>query len=205
MTLAVSTIQKFTCNPYLLFLDRCQTPVELNRRLLKEQGLDGKAVAMDLLEAKFEKFDLILAHSILLYFDPKDIGSVFAKWASLLKPGGRILISNIVGDESGDRMGENETSQVERSIELVLQTALSLGFTEDEIVRIRTSCEKSFSKKFTDFPLVTLNEIRLAMQEARLSVNTLNTYDRSQLSQRGPFTQGLSYGGQRIEICGIKL
>jgi SAM-dependent methyltransferase len=76
-------------------LDRCQTPLLLNRWYARRHGFDAETVCSDVLTFQADsKFDLILASSFFGYFDPASRQQLFNNYARWLRPGGRLVFTN---------------------------------------------------------------------------------------------------------------
>jgi SAM-dependent methyltransferase len=76
-------------------LDRCQTPLLLNRWYARRHGFDAETVCSDVLTFQAnEKFALILASSFFGYFDPAARQQLFCNYARWLQPGGRLIFTN---------------------------------------------------------------------------------------------------------------
>ncbi len=85
--------------PAVTLIDRCETPVRLNRWFAKRQGLAIEASRVDILDyAGDTPFDILCTHCFLGFFPPEARPGLFAKWFSLLRPGGCVITVNPVRD-----------------------------------------------------------------------------------------------------------
>lgn len=85
--------------PAVTLIDRCPTPVRLNAWLAERCGLPLAATVADIHEFKSaEPFDVICTHCFLGWFMPEERPRLFAKWFSLLRPGGYVVTVNPVRD-----------------------------------------------------------------------------------------------------------
>ena len=81
--------------PSITLIDRCETPVRLNRWFAERQGLSIETSVASILDYETEqKFDVICTHCFLGWFTPAELPRLFAKWSALLRPGGRVLTVN---------------------------------------------------------------------------------------------------------------
>jgi SAM-dependent methyltransferase len=89
---------------------RCQVlhlcdGAELVRKRLKEKfGLLGNVVVMSpeqLGDITASSLDLIVVNSVLQYLSRADLGSLLATWKGLLKPGGQLLIADVIPHDVG--------------------------------------------------------------------------------------------------------
>jgi SAM-dependent methyltransferase len=94
--------------PSFVFADRCETTVMQNRLLARSLGLRLEAGAADIREFECAPVDAVLAHSFLIYFDAEGQDAVIRNWSRLLKPGGRVLMSNRLADPSVERTTERD-------------------------------------------------------------------------------------------------
>ncbi len=79
----------------LRILDRCQTPLDLSRRIFNSSASGISTSAADILNWKTAaRYDVITTHSLLGQFAPRLRSALFSKWFSLLRPGGRIVTVN---------------------------------------------------------------------------------------------------------------
>ena len=102
--------------PEIVFLDRCQTPVEQNRALAKQLGINCEFICEDIRTLNCAPVDAICTHSFLFFFDRVGRCELFRSWARNLKPGGLVITSNRIGvtaQDSSAAMSEQErTSRV---------------------------------------------------------------------------------------------
>jgi len=91
----------------LTVTDRCESPLALSRWSAAHAGVLVSTQRADILDFAAElPFDVIVTNSFLSYFRPDERPRLFARWASLLRPGGKLLFTNrlrpaAVGAQSG--------------------------------------------------------------------------------------------------------
>lgn len=204
LALAMSAFIGSAINPYVIFVDRCKTPVLLNQELIDRNTVSGCAIASNIFDIDIDAVDVIVAHSFLLYIEKQNVQNLFGKWASLLKPGGKLLLSNMVGAVRGQDMSVTEAQLARQEIQRIVKAATNLGFGDEDLKSIKESCARIFSKKLTDHPLLTIDQIKQALKVANFELLVLSQHDRSQLNQRGPLSQAMNYSGLRVEICAVK-
>ena len=86
----------------LTVVDRCETPLALARWSAQRLGASVTTRRSDVLAFdSVAAFDLVLTNSFLGAFEPAKRSQLFARWASLLRPGGKILFSNRLRPGSG--------------------------------------------------------------------------------------------------------
>src|SRR5690242_4740998 len=86
----------------LTVVDLCETPLALARWSAREHGADVTTHRSDILGFdRAAEFDLVMTNSFLGEFDAAARTQLFARWAALLRPGGKILFSNRLRPGSG--------------------------------------------------------------------------------------------------------
>jgi hypothetical protein len=76
-------------------LDRCATPLELNRWYARRQGIRIATKRIDILDYRpRRRFDVICTHSFLGQFPPRRRARLIAHWYAMLEPGGLVLTIN---------------------------------------------------------------------------------------------------------------
>lgn len=76
-------------------IDRCKTPLLLNRWLAAERGAAVETRQGELLRADLGgPYDLAISHSLFYWFTPAERPLLAARWFAALRPGGRVLLSN---------------------------------------------------------------------------------------------------------------
>lgn len=81
--------------PRLTVVDRCETPLALCRWFAERAGLAIETRAVNILEFEDPQgFDAIVTHSFFGNFPPELRPALAARWAALLRPGGRFLTIN---------------------------------------------------------------------------------------------------------------
>lgn len=81
--------------PAITVLDICPTPLKLNAWYAQKLGQPIETVCSDLLgHHPLDGYDLIVTSSFLGYFSPHARPRLFATYAAMLRPGGRLVFSN---------------------------------------------------------------------------------------------------------------
>lgn len=83
--------------PDVTVVDRCETPLALNRWYAELAGLQLATSHGDIRQyANASGFDAICTHSLLGRFSPEERPALFQKWHELLRPGGTVVTVNAV-------------------------------------------------------------------------------------------------------------
>jgi SAM-dependent methyltransferase len=79
----------------LTAVDQCESPLALSRWSAARAGVGLASHCGDILEFTADApFDVIVANGFLSYFEPTNFPRLFARWAALLRPGGKLLLTN---------------------------------------------------------------------------------------------------------------
>ena len=146
--------------PELTLIDICETPLALSRWSAEQVGGAVATQRTDILDYAVDvPFDVVMSNSFLSYFEPAVRPRLFARWASLLRPGGKLLLTNRL------RPGA---------------PAAPLGFTADQAqvfcAAVRREAERrqealgldpatmegwarEYTKRFKSFPLGSADEV----------------------------------------------
>jgi len=125
-------------------LDRCQTPLELNRAHALEVGIEIETIRADILGFESDqRFDLICTHSFMTFFSAADRQRLVACWKALLRPGGCVVTAQRVRPGEKEeltrfppaeirRLGAEAERQArcngESIVDAVIARALALGY-----------------------------------------------------------------------------
>lgn len=83
--------------PQITVMDRCATPLWLNRWYADREGLELVCVQHDALTFDAPgAFDLVVAHSFLSFVPESARPTLLARWAGMLSAGGVLLLSQVV-------------------------------------------------------------------------------------------------------------
>jgi len=73
-------------------VDRCETPLMLNRWYAARAGASIATARADILELReAQAYDAICTHSFLVLFSPEQRRALLARWRGLLRPGGKVV------------------------------------------------------------------------------------------------------------------
>ncbi|GAB4356517.1 MAG: hypothetical protein Kow00114_07490 [Kiloniellaceae bacterium] len=147
--------------PSVTLIDRCATPVRLNRWFAERNGLALETEAVNLLDyATDRRFDLICTHCFIGYFTPAQRPALFAKWFALLRPGGRVVTVNPVrhtADHSLLRFSAEQAAAFEARALAALRDRPDILNGDAEELRCRV---RAFTANFASYPVRSINELR---------------------------------------------
>jgi SAM-dependent methyltransferase len=158
-------------------LDRCETPLALSRWSAAKAGFSVSTKRADILEfGPGSSYDVITTTSFLGYFDPAARRRLFARWASLLRPGGKLVFTNrlrpntAAGTRSGFAPHDAEAlatavrSQAER-----YRNPLGLEPAALE------SWAREYAARMTSFPLRSVDEVVALLDHAGFVGDQIDT------------------------------
>jgi 2-polyprenyl-3-methyl-5-hydroxy-6-metoxy-1,4-benzoquinol methylase len=119
--------------PKVTVLDRCETPLQLNRWYAERAGIAIETRCLDVLACEESgQFDGIFTHAFLGRFPPAQRAVLFTKWRQLLRPGGAVATVTPVrpGDEQVagfDARGAEALRETVRGIATAWRGALDVA------------------------------------------------------------------------------
>lgn len=121
--------RRIGCDPDITFVDRCATPVALNRWTARKLGASLTSAVAPLVDFRAEEpFDVICCHNLLIFVDPAQRADLLSHWSTMLRPGGRLLmISNIRPDPVRDRE-EHARQRAERLKQRIFESHIHAAF-----------------------------------------------------------------------------
>ena len=103
-------------NVKVTVLDRCATPLKLNKWYGAKAGVDVTTVRANILDYSPETaFDVVCAHSFLCFFSPAGRQKLLKTWWDCLAPGGIVLTAQRVRQDDNTRLiryGQAEVDQL---------------------------------------------------------------------------------------------
>jgi len=144
--------------PQITVVDRCETPLLLNRWYAREAGVAVETGRSDILRwglgpgaGREGNFDVVCTHSFLGYFTDPQRAALMARWHALLRPGGRVVTINRVrpahrggfvgfGPEQAHAFGERVREEARRrsaSLDLDADTLAGAALLYTQRFRVR--------------------------------------------------------------------
>lgn len=144
----------------LTVLDRCETPLAVNRWYGERSGISITTYCSDVLSFDFpQPYDLVMTNSFLGYFDAPGRHSLFAAWRRALRPGGKLITTNRLRPGAGNSPVRFTTAQAHAFhalIESAVQTpSITAGLDPDTARR----WAHAYTANFYSYPIQTREEI----------------------------------------------
>jgi len=144
----------------LTVLDWCGTPLALCHWYAERSGRRVRTVRADILDPGLtESFDVVLANSFLGYFQPDQRPELFRRWAELLRPGGKAVLTNRVRATGGEGLigfGNDAARRFRAEIDARMQgQAEALGMDADVIA----DAAREYVRRFAVYPVSSHAEL----------------------------------------------
>lgn len=155
----------------LVVLDQCETPLHLNRWYAQHAALEVACHCTDALHFKSDQtFDLILTSSFLGYFTPAQRQQLFAVYARLLKPGGRLVFANRLRPGPQDVAVGFSLAEAQRFMARAQQSNAQLPpsqqWPQDELL----AAAQAYTGSFKSYPVNSLAAVAADLSTAGLQV-----------------------------------
>lgn len=156
-------------------VDMCATPLYMCRWYADRIHCEIATVASDIRSvAVTEPVDVVCTHAFLGYFSPADRGPLIAKWASLLRPGGRIVTVQRIrshADSAVVRFTPHEKAAFVTRIEGAARDNEGL----DDATRAWLSdAARNYAERFWTYPVASKDELSHLFEDAACVVDVLD-------------------------------
>ena len=159
----------------ITMVDRCETPLALTRWYGERCGVAFKTHRSDILDFPgSSQYDVVAANCFLSYFDSPGRARLLERWASLLRPGGRLILTNRVRPGEGHARVRFTRDQAQAFVERVraeaqrLRPALSLD--PDEMAGLG----RAYAEQFSSVPLRSTAELEALLGTAGFAIDYLD-------------------------------
>jgi SAM-dependent methyltransferase len=156
----------------LVVLDRCKTPMQLSRWYADRVGLPAQtvqSVQADILDFKpTVPFDLIVTSSFLGYFEPQQRARLFAQYAKLLAPAGRLVFANRLRELPEDQPIGFGASQTVAFLARAQQANAALA-PKDQIDEANLALAvNAYCKNFKSYPVASEQSLTASLVQGGL-------------------------------------
>ncbi len=169
----------------LTVLDRCETPLVLNRWYAEQVSHPVDVRTCDVLDYHSPRpFDVICTHSLVNHFPPASRPGLVAKWRQLLRPGGKLVTANKIRPGADEGPVTAKTERVELFREEMRRAAKSwpdlVGVTPEELAD-----HAAVLMRRQLYHMSSLKRLRSLLTDGGLAVERLETSsveERAQVS-----------------------
>jgi SAM-dependent methyltransferase len=128
LALVIEAYRERNIPPHVTVVDRCETPLMLNRWHAERAALEITTRRCDIFEyGESDPFDVLCTHSFFSEFPPEQRPAILMKWRQLLRPGGAAIFVNRVRPGSGPGAISVTPEQARAFGAAVLQQAQAMG------------------------------------------------------------------------------
>lgn len=161
--------------PAITVIDRCETPLMINRWYGKEEGATIETAAAALLDyTPAAPFDMVTTHCFLGYFSHTDRPQAIAKWRDCLRPGGKVVTVNVIRPGESPDIRRFTSEMIDAFAKRVRKAADACGgfpglLPEDLEDRART-----YAGNFWNYPVREEAEVRALFTDNGFSIDYLD-------------------------------
>lgn len=186
LAIILKSVKRINTSVEITLLDQCQTVLMQNQIFANHQHVTIKTIQKNILNFDEKKFDLILAHSFLNFFEPPKQVKLFKKWHSLLKINGQLLINN---KSVLDKIDRRKISQkiIKEKLKLIKRKIVSEELPE--------SISNSIAKFWSNQPL--RHQIAHDQLEKLILRNKFNVIDHYIIDQASKGPMANRYGSSQ--------
>lgn len=179
VAMLMQALLPFGIEPRFVLVDRCATTLMQQRLFLTIAKVSGEFVQGDAVTADAAPVDAVISHSFIPFVVPHRRPALFANWARVLRPGGRLLLSERLAPESGMLPSwPDPTERLHRRAALAQKLA-GAGLSDDDRAGFLQAADGLWdmtSKRHR----MGLADFQSTIAEAGLRTRTMNEADDSQ-------------------------
>jgi SAM-dependent methyltransferase len=153
-------------------IDLCETPIALTHWYAARTGARVTGQVSDIVAFETARpYDVVMTNSFLGYFDLPARTRLFDRWARLLRPGGKLVMTNRIRPGVGYEPVGFTADQARVFRDTVRREAERcrerFGFDPEEVAR----CADAYSARFRSVPVRSVTEVIELLREHRFSVD----------------------------------
>ena len=161
--------------PEVTVIDRCDTPLALNRWYAERRDAVLETSCCDVLEFECaQPFDAICTHAFFGRFSPSERVALLTKWRSLLRPGGAVVTATPIRPGNDAPMAGFAPDQIlafRAAVEELAQRAGDTVFPEP--CQLAQAAE-TYARRHQVHPVRSLEELRVQFEGAGFRLNDLS-------------------------------
>jgi SAM-dependent methyltransferase len=159
----------------LTVVDRCETPLRLTRWYAERQGWSVVTHRHDIVSYQSAAaFSVIVANSVLGYFEPGTRPALFAAWSRLLRPGGIIILTNRFRRGSPPGLVGFSPAQVDDFVAVTRLEAErwrpQFGFDPRQVA----VWARTYAERFQSHSISSVEEVELGLRAAGFALDHLD-------------------------------
>jgi hypothetical protein len=161
-------------SPTIVVVDICETPLRGCRWYAEQFGLKLECVRGNLLTSaslEGDAFDLIVTDEFLTVIKNDDKPVISARWRQLLRPGGRLVTTAMVGGRTTPELRERYSEKARRSWKENPGLVKALGMDEAELIH----CSARFAELHNRYMISDESELKSILQGFEYSLTPIVT------------------------------
>ena len=179
--------------PEITLVDRCRTVIEQNRLFVEASKSDAEFFVGSIHDFYAEPFDVIFAHSFMLFFPGDQLDALALTWRRLLKDDGIVLSTDFMTSSADPvQLSAMTQEEIEAKLAVVTKAAEDYGMDRSAIAELNR-CSQFVLKEMhliSQTPLLSLSELRNRMRSGGLEVLRTSSGANPRLTYS---TQGTNY------------
>ena len=168
----------------LYAVDICATPLAFMQAYAEQNGIELVTVHTDILEFETaEKFDVILTHAFMGYFDEAQRPLLVRKWRQLLSDKGKIVTIQRVRPASSLLPVSFTAQQSSRFVAAAVEAVNTMDAVDRPEVATVRKAATDFAKNFSIHPITSRSALESLFTEAGLTFQTLEYYSLDKIGE----------------------
>jgi SAM-dependent methyltransferase len=160
--------------PEIVVVDRCETPLTLNRWFAERRSIAVATETRDILDFESERpFDVICTHSFLVFIPPSRRADLVARWRRLLRPGGKVLTINRVRPDAPAQAAGFSAEQIETFRDKALQAAAGRSDLGEATPEVLASYAERYARHHRPYPVRSWERLRDLFEQGGFTVDSL--------------------------------
>lgn len=203
LSMVLKALSASQIQPEIVFADRCRTTVQQNTLLAKHVGKEVQFHCCDIRELDCSPVDIIIAHSFLLFFEEPPRQQVINAWSRLLKPGGKVLMSNSITDDEREGPPPKDINLINRRVPELIKMAHANGFSESDANEVGATAHRIWQKSMSKPPYITADNLQRGFMAAGLSIENIASRGTAYVGPLRAFSKPTG-NRTRAEVVAVK-
>ena len=189
LAIVLNAYHKAGSIPEITVVDRCETPLLLNRWYAESSSMKITTTTSNLLNySEEEKFDVICTHSFLGNFSPEQRLLLVARWRELLREGGKVVLVNRIRPGM-HRCQKFSRQMTEDFVERLMRAGLEKQGEFDLSPQVLEDWGRAYAKNYQSYPVASLEAFSALFETQGFRVDSLNV-EGNYLDTTGPSASG---------------
>ncbi len=166
-----------SAKPEITVLDRCDTPLALNRWYAERQSATVATVCANILDWQgTQPFDVVCTHSFLGWFSPSERRTLVDSWCQLLRPGGVVITTKRLRDtppnEAHQKFTTSEAAAFARRVGVLASEQHGRIGTTEPVALVNAAL--AYARGHVRYPMRHRDEVTALFDQGGFSIETLD-------------------------------